>query len=110
MTFTAGFALQFFAGYLSDYIQAIKVCDRLTRVEQKRYWFSKHRYPITHLDAFPPYFLEDDWYARYWFDEYENETQHINLGLFMDVDDRTRHDFRHFMHATVGSSKRRDGA
>lgn len=97
MTFTAGFATKFISSFIGDYVEAIEICDCLIRRDQRPYWFAKYPFVVSQLDAFPPYFVDEDWYSRYHFDEYENETHHIRLDLFFDIDDGTRHDFRHFM-------------
>jgi len=97
LTFTAGFVTDVFGKFLYDYVRAIDQCDQLVRVNQRRYWHSKYPFQLAHLDAFPSYFVVEDWMARYYFDEYENETGHINLAMFQDVDDGTRSDFSLFI-------------
>jgi hypothetical protein len=74
-TFIAGFAIKFLKFFIGDYLNAIAICDRMVRVDQHSYWAREHPYNIGHLDAFPPIFLKEDWYPRYYFDEYENETR-----------------------------------
>jgi hypothetical protein len=97
MTFTAGFARKFMSTFVGDYFDAIAACDRMIRKDQRAYWFAKYPFVVAQIDSFPPYFLDGDWYTRYHFDEYENETRHIRLDLFYDIDDGTRSTFREFM-------------
>lgn len=61
------------------------------------YWSKKYPYVMMHLSAYPPYFLDDDWYPRYYWDEYKSETKHINLDMFADIDEDTRSTFAEFM-------------
>jgi hypothetical protein len=95
-TFSIGFIFQTFKSFIYDYLDAIQICHSITRDTQKAYWFKKYPFVMTHLEAFPPYFVVDDWSARYYWDEYESETKNINLDLFTDIDDGTRSDFAEF--------------
>lgn len=104
---TAGFAKDLLETFIGDYLDAIKFCDFTIREKHRRYWDNKYPFIISQIDSFPPYFLDEDWYARYHFDEYESETSHIKLDLFLDVDDGTRHDFRYFMTNPLNDVKNR---
>jgi len=91
--FTGQGARDFLEVFLRDYLEAIEQCDLIVRGPQKRYWREIYPYQIAHIEAFPRYFIDDDWYPRYYFDEFENETQHIRLDFFTDIDEGTRKPF-----------------
>lgn len=95
-TFSVGFVVETFKIFIADYVDAIRFCHKIIRGNQKAYWSKRYPYIMAHLEIFPPYFVDEDWYCRYLHDEYETETKHINLDLFTDIDDDTRSDFSEF--------------
>lgn len=68
----------------SDYRDCIIYAYELVTEHQKNYFSSKMPYLVFHLETRPPTFVESDWYARYYFDEYENETQNPEKLFFED--------------------------
>jgi hypothetical protein len=88
-TFTVGFVTEVFQLFLSDYYSAIQTCFHTVMERQRTYWSERYPYLNFHLRAYPPLFNETDWFARFYFDEYERETRHINLRFIADLDSTT---------------------
>jgi hypothetical protein len=88
--FTVGFVTEVFEEFIFAYCHAIKACFDMVTQKQRAYWSAKYPYLLFHLTAYPPVFSDADWGARYFFDEYERETSHINLAHFADLDEGTR--------------------
>jgi len=88
--FTVGFVTEVFREFIFAYCDAIEACFHMVTQKQRAYWWTKYPYLLFHLTTYPPVFNEEDWAARYYFDEYERETRHINLAHFADLDEDTR--------------------
>ncbi|SFN44752.1 protein of unknown function [Formivibrio citricus] len=71
---------------LSDYRDSIIAAYELV-MESQAYYFSRQLPSLyLHLKARPHTFLAEDWYSRYFFDEYENETRCPERLYFEDFD------------------------
>jgi len=90
--FTVGFVTEVFREFIFAYCDAIEACFHMVTQKQRAYWCAKYTYLLFHLTTYPPVFNDTDWAARYFFDEYERETRHINLAHFADLDEGTRSD------------------
>jgi len=77
---------ELYKGILSDYRDCLLKAYRLVTASQKAYFSRKKPWLVNHLEARPHTFVMDDWYARYFFDEYGNETSHPERLYFEDVD------------------------
>ncbi|GBG15697.1 uncharacterized protein NMK_3308 [Novimethylophilus kurashikiensis] len=76
-----------FRSTLGDYRDSIIAAYELVMELQAHYF--AHRFPFlfAHLEARPHTFLMDDWYSRYFFDEYENETAYPEMLYFEDFNE-----------------------
>jgi len=70
--------------FANDYREAVRQVN-LFVIKFHPIYYSK-RFPLLylHLKARPLAFVFDDWYTRYFFDEYENETRDIEKKYFDD--------------------------
>jgi len=75
------------ASFIGDYIVLVREAfEQVTQV-QRAYWSERHPYLVTQLDLFAPGFNDEDWFSRYYFDEYESDTAHVMLTAFEDLDE-----------------------
>lgn len=77
--------MDIFDYFLDDYLKLIKKSYEVVTITEKDYWFKHNPYLVGHLIAKPLIFDDEDWNARYYFDEYENETRDISRCLFEDL-------------------------
>lgn len=80
-----------FQSTLGDYRDSIIAAYELVMESQVHYFSQRFPFLFAHLKARPHTFLLDDWYSRYFFDEYENETQHPERLYFQDFDEFDSH-------------------
>ena len=88
--FTHQFANETFQSFVSGYLDVIHQAFALVTDTQRSYWKSRYPQLLLHLDLFGPVFNDEDWFPRYHFDEFENETSHVSLAMFEDLDELTR--------------------
>lgn len=72
--------------FASDYREATRIANLLVVKHQAFYFSRKFPHLFVHLKKRPLTFVESDWFARYYWDEYENETQNIEMKFFDDFD------------------------
>ncbi|MEZ8307068.1 DUF4365 domain-containing protein [Vibrio splendidus] len=87
LNFSYQLAKEMLNEFIGEYRDCIICAYELVTEHQKDYFSSKKPYLIGHLNHRPHTFLMEDWYARYYFDEYENETQHPEKLFFEDFDE-----------------------
>ncbi|RAU84056.1 DUF4365 domain-containing protein [Pontibacter arcticus] len=73
--------------FISDYREAIRQVNLLVLKYHSSYYSQKLPYLHLHLKLRPLAFIESDWYARYYYDEYENDTTNIESKYFEDFTD-----------------------
>ena len=78
--------------FASDYREVIRQVNLMILKTYPKYYSSRFPYLIMHLKYRPLVFVELDWYARYYHDEYENETQDIEKKYFDDFTDYDNYD------------------
>ena len=71
--------------FIGDYWNIIQYSYKLVTEYEAHYWYKTKPYIIAHLNSNPPIFIEEDWFARYYFDEYENETYDLAHCFFEDL-------------------------
>lgn len=78
--------------FSGDYRRSILAAYEMV-TDTQAYYFSQ-RFPFLHmhLKDNPHTFVQEDWYARYFFDEYENETIHPEFLYFQDFDEYSHED------------------
>ncbi|HHQ4914295.1 DUF4365 domain-containing protein [Aeromonas veronii] len=72
--------------FIWDYRDCIIASYQLVTESQKIYFSKKLPYLYMHLQQRPHAFVMDDWAARYYFDEYENETTNPEELFFQDFE------------------------
>lgn len=77
---------EMFTVFLSDYRNSILAAYEM--VMETRAWYFEKRFPYltAHLKDRPHTFVGDDWFTRYVFDEYEDETSQPHHLYFNDFD------------------------
>jgi len=70
--------------FVWSYRDCIMTAYYMVTKNQKDYFFKKFPYLVSHLLNRPHTFLSDDWAARYFWDEYENETRRPEVLFFQD--------------------------
>jgi hypothetical protein len=75
--------------FASDYREAVRKANLLVIKYHPTYYQTRFPYLFLHLKVRPLAFVHSDWYARYYFDEYENDTRDIEKKYF---DDFTEYD------------------
>jgi hypothetical protein len=78
--------IQYFA---SDYREAVRQVNLLVIKYHPTYYQKRFPFLYLHLKTRPLTFVEGDWYARYYYDEYERDTTDIEKRYF---DDFTEYD------------------
>ncbi len=73
--------------FVWDYRDCIIASYQLVTESQKSYFSNKLPYLYMHLQHRPHTFVMDDWAARYYFDEYENETTNPEQLFFQDFEE-----------------------
>ncbi|MGR7118219.1 DUF4365 domain-containing protein [Klebsiella aerogenes] len=86
LNFCYATATEILKGFVSEYRHCIIYVYELVTEHQKDYFMDKKPYLVAHLHARPHTFVMDDWFSRYYFDEYENETQDPEKLFFEDFD------------------------
>lgn len=85
ITFYYSTIMDMFEYFLHDYLKLIeKAHEAVTRTE-KDYWLTQKVYIVGQLINKPLIFNEDDWAARYYYDEYTYETQDIAKCFLEDL-------------------------
>lgn len=77
-------ATEMLKSFVREYRHCIIHAYELVTEHQKDYFMSKLPYLVAHLQIRPHTFVMEDWFARYYFDEYENETQYPERLFFED--------------------------
>lgn len=76
-----------FKEMLSSYRDCLITAHDMVTATHKEYFGQRFPMLRSHLEHRPLTFLADDWYCRYYFDEYENETKHPEKLFFEDFDE-----------------------
>ncbi len=84
LTFSFKVIKEMINDFVWDYRDCIIVAYELVTNTQKNYFLGKFPYLCGHLQTKPHTFVMEDWAARYFFDEYENETQDPKKLFFED--------------------------
>jgi hypothetical protein len=84
MTFSFKTIKEMINYFIWDYRDCIIAGYQLVTESQKDYFSKRFPYLFGHLSVRPHAFIMDDWSARYYFDEYENETQEPEKLFFQD--------------------------
>ncbi|MFW9767049.1 DUF4365 domain-containing protein [Vibrio parahaemolyticus] len=87
LNFSYQLAKEMLKEFIGEYRECIILAYDLVTEQQRDYFSTKKPYLVGHLNQRPHTFLGDDWYARYYFDEYENETQCPEKLFFEDFDE-----------------------
>lgn len=69
---------------LSGYRDCLITAHDMVCATHKEYFDQRFPFLRSHLEHRPLTFLADDWYPRYFFDEYESETKHPEKLFFED--------------------------
>lgn len=91
--FSHGIIKDMLRDFISIYREAIRVSNLIVTKKQKHYFELNFPYLYVHLIERPLTFVKEDWYSRYFYDEYENETQNITDLFFEDFDEYDNHLF-----------------
>lgn len=83
-TFSFALMREFIDSFLRQYFDALSRVYRWVSVEQKYYWSTELPYVLLTLLDRPLNFNADDWWPRYYFDEYEGETFDLAKCLLQD--------------------------
>ncbi|NMM14158.1 MAG: DUF4365 domain-containing protein [Rhodoferax sp.] len=73
-----------FKQMLSDYRQCLITAHDMVSTSHKEYFDQRFPFLRSHLEHRPLTFLAEDWFSRYFFDEYERETKHPETLFFED--------------------------
>lgn len=73
--------------FLRGYRDCIIAANELVMERQAVYFSSRFPYLYMHLKARPHTFLAEDWYARFYYDEYETETRDPKALYFADFEE-----------------------
>ena len=73
--------------FISDYRGAIIESYKYVTNSHKHYFFERKPYLCVHLENRPHTFIIDDWFSRYFFDEYIHETEEPEKLFFKDFGD-----------------------
>ncbi|CAD7564330.1 hypothetical protein CIP106467_4461 [Citrobacter europaeus] len=84
LNFCYATATEMLKGFIREYRKCIIYAYELVTAHQRDYFMGKMPYLVAHLDIRPHTFVMEDWYPRYYFDEYENETQDPEKLFFED--------------------------
>ena len=84
LRFTYGMITDIIMEIADDYREAIRRANLLVVKEQSDYFARRFPFLQMHLIERPLTFVHTDWFARYYWDEYENETQDIEKKFFDD--------------------------
>lgn len=84
MTFSYEIIREMLKYFIWRYRDCIIAAYELITQSDGQYFRRRFPYLIMHLEARPHTFIDEDWGARYYFDEYENETQNPEKLFFND--------------------------
>ncbi|MEH0083819.1 DUF4365 domain-containing protein [Vibrio antiquarius] len=84
LNFTYQLAKEMLDEFVGKYRRCILHSYELVTNHQSQYFSQKRPYLHAHLCNAPHTFVAEDWYARYYFDEYENETLNPEKAFFED--------------------------
>lgn len=84
LTFRYSIIKEMLNDFVDDYREAIRFVNLMVLKTHSNYFSSRFPYLHMHLKKRPLTFVQTDWYARYYHDEYENETQNIERKYFED--------------------------
>ena len=87
MTFTYKIIKEMLQYFIWDYRDCIITSYNLVTENQKEYFSNRYPYLCAHLQTRPYAFILDDWVARYYYDEYENETKSPEKLFFKDFEE-----------------------
>jgi len=84
VTFSYKIVKEVISYFASDYREAIRQVNLMIIKKHPTYYSKRFPYLYLHLKVRPLAFVHSDWYARYYFDEYENDTRNIEKKYFED--------------------------
>ena len=84
LNFTSALMKELIEYFVSDYRDCILMSHEYVMDSHKEYFLKSKPYLYKHLLNRPHTFHMDDWFTRYFFDEYENETEHPEIMFFED--------------------------
>ena len=84
LTFRYSVVKEMLNDFVSEYREAIKQVNLMVLKTHSNYFSNRFPFLYMHLKKRPLTFVQTDWYARYFHDEYENETQNIERRFFED--------------------------
>lgn len=83
-TFSYGLIWRMIKYFISDYRCCIIAAHNLVMDYQKAYFQERFPYLHLHMCGRPQVFVGEDWFPRYYLDQYENETHSPELLFFSD--------------------------
>lgn len=86
-TFRYSLVHEMIFSFIPDYREAIRRVYLMVTSTNSEYYSKRFAYLYLHLKTRPLHFIEADWFARYFYDEYEDETQDIEIKYFNDFTD-----------------------
>lgn len=84
LNFTSALMNELIEYFVSSYRDSILMSHEYVMGSHKEYFLRSKPYLYMHLLNRPHTFHMDDWFTRYFFDEYENETEHPEMMFFED--------------------------
>lgn len=87
LTFYGLIARRLLEESVSKYRDCLIAAYELVTERQAHYFRRRYPHLSAHLKDRPLTFLADDWFPRFFFDEYENETRNLPLLYFLDFDE-----------------------
>ncbi|MFC3157139.1 protein of unknown function [Chryseobacterium arachidis] len=92
ITFSYKVVKQVIKYFASDYREAVRQVNLLVIKYYPTYYQQRFPYLYVHLKLRPLTFVHSDWFARYYNDEYENDTMNIEKKYFDDFTDYDDYD------------------
>lgn len=85
-TFSFSLAFEMLKEIIRDYYRCAEISQTTITNEENDYWKNTYPYIFLLLKEKPFQFILDDWFSRYFFDEYENETDDLLSCIFTDLE------------------------
>ena len=92
LTFSYGLINEMLRDFVGDYRESIRIVNFMVIKQFSKYYSERFPFLYMHLKLRPLTFVETDWYARYYHDEYENETLNIEKKYFEDFTEYDNYD------------------
>lgn len=89
LTFSFKIIKEIILDFASIYRECVRQANLMVVKHHTEYYKNRFPFLYMHLKVRPLVFVQSDWYARYYFDEYENDTRNIEKKYF---DDFTEYD------------------